>query len=212
MKPFVPALIALSLIAGHTHAQEAYRLCKLVQNEADRLRCFDAATALPAPTEKPEQAAPEKQLWSVTEDRAPLDDAPQVSAILLSLDTKTGLAVRCKEHKTELAVLTQGAFLGLSDALKVTYRIGDAAPISAMWNAASGGQGAFSPAAVPFIRALPDDGKLFFRIFDFKGTPHDASFNLDKVSDVRSKVAIACSWDQKPPAAPPVRFIPPPTR
>ena len=51
------------------------------------------------------------------------------------------------------------------------------------------------PSPIPFIRALADDGKIYVRMFDHHGTPHDALFNLGKVSEVRSRLAQACDWD-----------------
>src|SRR5438132_1513953 len=63
------------------------------------------------------------------------------------------------------------------------------------WNSHSSCYLAVAPSPIPFIRALTDQGKVYFRMFDHHDVPHDALFNLGKVSEVRSRLAEACNWD-----------------
>jgi hypothetical protein len=103
-----------------------------------------------------------------------------------------------------MAVLVRTFFLGISESLKVLYRINDEKVVQATWLPASGGQGAFvSPpaSALALLKSLPDNGKLFVRVFDFSGNGHDAQFNLGTVSVARAQVAAACGWQEKQPAS-----------
>lgn len=178
------------------YSQEAIRLCALVKDDKDRLACFDGLTK--APPAQPDKITPGE--WSVTEDRAPLDDSPQIRAILPARDNKSGLVLRCWERSTEAAFFP-GGFLGSSNPIKVVYRIGQAAPISAQWMASQQGTATFSPAAGAFIRALPDNQTMFFRATGWRSESHDATFDLGAVSDVRAKIAAACKWGATTPAA-----------
>lgn len=47
---------------------------------------------------------------------------------------------------------------------------------------------------VLFIRALPDNGKLFVRAYGLGGNTADGEFKLGNVSEVRQKIAVACQW------------------
>src|SRR5260370_40907829 len=68
------------------------------------------------------------------------------------------------------------------------------------WNSHSSCVLAIAPSPIPFIRALTDQGKVYFRIFDHHGAPHDALFNLGKISEVRSRLAEPCDCDGAPKA------------
>jgi len=60
------------------------------------------------------------------------------------------------------------------------------------------GRAAFAPDAVPFIQSLPDNGKLLIRTTRSDGKVKEGNFNLGAVSEVRSKIAHACDWDNAP--------------
>lgn len=201
------AFLALSATTDAAPAQEAYKLCKLVKEDGDRLKCFDAAVADPSPATH--EAV--RLGWDVKEDKAPIDDSARVIAALLGDDNKNALILRCSEGQSVAAVAFDG-FLGLDDSIKVIYRIGEGAAISATWISMKG-KGAISPlkTAIPLMKALPDNGKFFFRVYDFQGLVHDALFDLGNISDVRAKIAAACKWDQVPAVKPATSPKPPQT-
>jgi hypothetical protein len=152
------------------------------------------AATIPSPTAPPDT---EQSKWNITESKSPVDDSPEISAMLFSERGKAALALRCKEKKTE-AVIVPDAFIGSSETLRVLYRINDGKATEARWHPSTSGKGAFVPNAVSFIKLLPDDGDLFVRVHDFQGSGHDASFRLGAVSDVRSKIATLCRWPTVP--------------
>jgi hypothetical protein len=122
-------------------------------------------------------------------------------------DKSAALIVRCKEHETQLYIAAK-EFWGLSiggELFQVVYRINDAPPVEQKWPPGQGGSvlmsSVFFPGAkkVPtFLGVLPTTGKIFFRVTDFHGVPHDMTFDLDGIDEVRSRVGAACKW---PPIA-----------
>jgi hypothetical protein len=104
-----PALLGLSI-------------CKQIKDDNARLKCYDAAME---PTKEQEHSGEPKPTheWQITEDRAPLDDSPQVSADLMDTDGNAMLIARCKERKTSLIFAVQGTFFGLGGS-PVALRFG----------------------------------------------------------------------------------------
>jgi len=192
------AIAGLSAAAKNQDGPVSPLVSKLVTNQP---------TTEPAPPpvpEKPQQPLaekpPEEAAWSIEESKSPIDDSPQVTGILFvegsGPPAMTGLTLRCKEKKTEVIFAKQFAFFGTTAPLKVLMRINDGKPIESQWQPSSNGQGAFAPAAVQFIRALPDDGRLFIRATGSGGTTVDGAFTLGKVSELRNKIATACRWPE----------------
>jgi hypothetical protein len=176
-------------------------LCKLIQDNLARLACFDKAMAVPqaAQPDPLTGITPQREpaVWEIKESIFPIDDTPQVMAILASPDGNSGLAMRCKERVTDLMLLPDSSLGNSGSGRKVIYRINNAKPVETTWAAATNGNSVFaSPPdrALALIKALPDNGTLFVRVFDFRGAVHDATFNLGVVSAARARVAAACRW------------------
>jgi Protein of unknown function (DUF2939) len=147
--------------------------------------------------------------WRISEDKSPIDDSPQIRAMLSPVGKhglfeleNIALMLRCKEKKTEVVFATTGIFLGSRDEVKVLLRINDGKPIETSWSPSTSGDGAFAPSPVQFIRALPDDGKLFIRAYGYRKNV-DAEFHLGAASEIRAKIAQACRWDAAANTAPP---------
>lgn len=200
------ALVAAAM-SGPATAQakddpvERLRSCSEVKLDLERLRCFDdfARSLLdePADPAKAAQAAPSPPEWRTVEDRSPIDDSLQVSAFRMTShppDSPAMLAVRCREKRTEILVTTDD-FWGSSQGLRVVYRVNDTPAVEQTWNPASSGKGVFLKGdPVRFLRTLPTTGRLFIRVHDFRGIPHDATFDLDGLGDVLTKIGEACKW------------------
>jgi hypothetical protein len=116
--------------------------------------------------------------WSIEESKSPPDDSPQVVAAMVSGDT--ALILRCKEQKKEAAFSTKFNYLG-SKSVKVLVRVNDEKPTQDEWRPSATGRAAFAPSAEDFIRALPDNGKLFIRTTRFDGKTKEGNFNLGAV-------------------------------
>jgi hypothetical protein len=183
------------LLAAGAHAQEALKLCRQVKDDGERLKCYDgmdvsASNPAGPPADSKQAGAP----WLITDEKSPLDDSPLVSAALASSDGRSHLLMRCKDRKTEAAVSIRG-FIKCGPDVRVIYRVDQSEATEIPWNAHSTCYLALAPSPIPFIRSLTDEGKIYVRMFDHHGAPHDALFNLGKVSEVRSRLAQACNWD-----------------
>ena len=187
IRAILTAACATLALASGAQAQGSLSQCRQINDDAARLKCYDALTASAAgPTAD--------GAWEVTEDKSPITDAPIVSATLRTSDGKSQLTLRCRERKTEAAVLIRG-FINCGTEVRVTYRIDQGQPVEGPWNSSSSCYLAVAPSPIPFIRSLNDQGKIYFRLIDHHGKAFDALFNVGKVSAVSSRLAQACEWD-----------------
>ena len=138
--------------------------------------------------------------WSIVENKSPADDSPQVSAGMVVGDA--ALILRCRDQKTEVAFSTKSTNLG-DNSVTVRFRINSEEPIKEVWRPSVDGRAAFAPKPMDFIRALPDDGRVFIRAVDADGKNKDANFVLlgSGLSEIRDKIGRACSWPSLPDEA-----------
>lgn len=188
-------VISATLLAAAAQAQDTAN-CAAIENAEQRLACYDAATNGGKDNAAP---APPAQAWSVNETKSPMDDSPIVRAYLGDESGQNVLSVRCVENRTELAVGTK-EFLGVSDRVRVTYRIGKAKPVSAVWAPSTGYQAAFATNPIQLLRQLPDNADLFIRVAKYNGGNVDAQFNTGLLSEVVAKVSAACKWPSAKPS------------
>jgi len=198
--------VLLATICANAQAQSVLEIaagikfCRTVTDDAQRLKCFDSLFS--EKKEAPQSDMPKPEvLWSLAENKSPIDDSPQVAASLADEDGAV-LVLRCKEQKTEAAFGKQFAYLG-SEPIKVLFRVNDGAPVQTLWHPSTNGNMTFAPSPVQFIQALPDQGKLFIRATGFGNKDIDGLFNLGNVGDVRNKIAVACKWPQSSTSSPP---------
>jgi hypothetical protein len=189
---FAGGIVALSALAARAED------CRTIKDDGQRLACYDAKAA---PAEPSEQSS---DVWTFSESKSPVDDSPRVIAASHSADDDgkpAGLFMRCLEHRTELLV-GSNAYWGLAAAngtLRVLFRINEDAAKEQDWILANSGTSSavFFPnpnGVVSFLKALPATGKMFVRVTDFRGAPHDMTFKLDGLPQARDRVAVACKW------------------
>lgn len=143
--------------------------------------------------------------WRITQTKSAVDDSLEISALNVVADIPTqllsnkpgGVFIRCKDQKTELAVVTAG-FLGLpfgDNGVKVVYRVDTNPATTEQWHLSTDGKAAFYPRSpISFVRALPAYGQLLIRLYDFQGAYEESVFALDGLDPVRDAVATACHW------------------
>ena len=205
-------LLLLVAVAGvysaDARSQEALKLCQVINDDGERLKCYDAAVAAASSTKSAETG--QNQEWRIAVKRSPLDDSPIITAFMPASADRSGLMLRCQDGKTEVAIVPESFMQCGGDPVRVTYRVDQGQPVDeANWIQASSCGGVLSPAAIPFIRSLTDKGKLFVRVFERRGVPHDAVFELGAVSEIRSRLAETCKWDAKAPTEPVTKPAPP---
>jgi type VI secretion system VasI family protein len=206
------ALVPAASVAMPQDVPAEVKSCKAISDDRERLKCFDGLFGGPSKSQTPleekqvKEPAEKKQVkesseekqgnWSIDESKSPTDGSPQVVAANLVNDIV--LILRCKEQTTEAAFSTKYNYLGYK-SVDVQLRIDDQNPIKQVWKASMDGRAAFAPDAIAFIQSLPDNGKLSLkatRSTDQK--VKEGSFDLGAVSEVRSKIAKACDWDNEP--------------
>src|SRR4029450_12079541 len=196
MRAILTIACARSVFAARAQAQDTFKSCRQIKDDGERLKCYDgldtsSANAAGRPAESKPGAG---TAWGVNDEKSPLDDSPLVSAALPSSDGKAHLLMRCKDRKTELAVSIRG-FIKCGTDIRVIYRVDQGQAVETPWHPHSSCYLALAPSPIPFIRSLTDDGKVYVRMFDHHDAPHEALFNLGKVSAVRSRLAEACDLD-----------------
>lgn len=173
------------------------KICKSTKDDALRLKCFDnlAQRQGESKTEQTEDDGPQisRSVWNIKDSKSPIDDTPQVTAVLQSTAGNNLLIARCKEKSSELIFKPEG-YLGSSGPIRVIIRINEQKAFNAQWSPSTSGQAAFVPHAIAFLKSLPDGGTLFLRASSFNGEGRDASFNLGDISSVRLAVSKACHW------------------
>jgi hypothetical protein len=166
-------------------------LCRTLKDDAPPLKCLDGSFAQNQGDQNSPKLEPPSD-WIIKESKSPTG-SPEVSAFLKAVgDAETVLMLRCKKNQTDAVFSRRRTYLG-TDQIKVIVRIGDGKPIETMWNPAAAGQAAFAPSAIPFIRDLPDNVKLFIKASGPRRNA-EGEFNLGNVSEVREKIAKACKW------------------
>lgn len=171
-------------------------LCKTIEDGPARLKCYDEAIAALVSTPTKPADPPKETAWTITEDKSPIDDTPNVIGVLRASDSNGAfMAIRCKEHQTEV-YFGFPSYLGSSRMIRVIYRINDTKAIETRWSSSSDGRATFVVGAIPFIRKIEKDSTIFVRAFDFQGSQSEATFKVGDVGDLRSKVALLCKWPE----------------
>jgi hypothetical protein len=171
---------------------------------AARLDCLDklsrelSSVSTPAPAAAPAGG----DNWIVSETTSPLDYSPQTTAAIAAeavvKDAPSSLAIRCRGQRTEFLVSTTGTWRpSTAGEFRVAYRIDEQPLIEERWVAFAGGRSAlFKGDVIQFVRLLPEQGRLSVRVYDWQGPPHEATFQLAGLADVRRKIAAACQWPE----------------
>jgi hypothetical protein len=204
----VPCMAVLLLGDAASYADEIPNLsrvidCKLIKEEAERLRCYDRALN-EAPANAPSRDTPDatdptrfaQGSWVVSVGRSPYDDTPQLVAALEALGGKAALVFRCQQGRTD-AYVTLQAYVGAAQPLPVNYKVNDGQEMMTRWLPAKDGNALFVPTptlAMEFIRSLPSEATLILTIHDFVGRGEILEFKLGPVSDLCDKMASACDW------------------
>lgn len=163
-----------------------------------RLECVDSLWWELTGESTPAPVPPGGENWIVSETTSPVDYSPQITAAILSYsaveNAPSSLAIRCRGTRTELSVSTAGSWRASgADEFRVAYRINDQPIVETRWAASTGGRTAvFRGDAILFLQALPDDGRISIRVYDWQGPAHEATFQLNGLDAVRQKLAAAC--------------------
>jgi hypothetical protein len=164
----------------------------------ERMKCVDEL--LGEMGEKPDGAPSQSPGWIISETTSPVDYRPQISALITarpaSQDAPSTLAIRCRAHRTELIVSTNGSWKQTPDGeVKVVHRINEQPPVEQRWRPVESGKSlAFPGDVVRFLRSIPDGGRILVTVYAGKPLPSETTFQLAGLDSVRRKIATACNW------------------
>jgi type VI secretion system protein VasI len=201
----VAVLLGPSIAQEDLGAAARAAFCSTVEDSVARLACFDKAFPrgefASSAAAQPPKAVQAPAEWSVETGKSAVDGSPMIVAMLTPTEASgagigrgsIALVLRCAQNTTSVSFSTDMTMT--EDTVPVTISIDGAPADSSSWSRSETGnsfglwRGA---AAIPFIRSLPDNGRLVVRI----GEPGrvDAQFDVGNVGDVKQQVAEACEW------------------
>ena len=138
--------------------------------------------------------------WVTKSENNKMTDATDFVALNTSSDAynkdgltrETTLVLRCSSNKTE-AYLSFHDFMG-SDAPIITMRLDGGKPTKKTWGGGEGGDAAFSPQAVTFIKELSKHKKAIFGFEPYGSTMQIVEFDLTGIDKVAENLSKACKW------------------
>jgi hypothetical protein len=184
-------------------------ICSEMKDDSQRLQCYDklVADTLKTPAQAGRAATvTNEQDWRITESKSPVDDSAQVAAVLEAAEGNAALIIRCHDRMSD-AFVNLRTFVGVTESLRLSYRINQEPAVETRWQPARSGDSVFVPTSsfFSFVRGMPDEGDLFIRLLDFQGRNIDLTFKLGPISEVRDLLGTKCNWpaEQRPPATRP---------
>jgi type VI secretion system protein VasI len=198
--------IFLTVMAVSASAHAAPADCIKIENELDRLACYDkdAGRASKVSTISASSGSP----WSVKQETSKLTDQ---TTVIMSINSDEGvncgwnkgshisLVTRCMEGKTVLYFDT-GCHMTSSEYSSygnITYRLdsenaltvkGDASTdhkALGLWNAGK---------SIPVIKRMLGKSRMLVRMMAYGESPFTATFNISKLEDSIKPLRQACKW------------------
>jgi len=164
-------------------------------DDTQRLKCFDSLIPKKIADPPLNKKSEIFTTWSIIKSKSPLDGSPEISAMLSADESDVVLVLRCRKKHTDVTFIPRRHnYLGSSQKIRMFVRIGNDRLIETNWTPSTNGHSAYAPHPIQFIRALPDNEKLFLRAIGYDGTAADGTFNLGDVSSVRKRISTACHW------------------
>lgn len=108
------------------------------------------------------------------------------------VERATILVMRCKENETD-AYISVYDYLGSGDP-RITVRFDDGKPVKYTWTSSEGGNSAFSPNAISFIKELTKHKKVIIGFEPYGSTMQAVEFDLSGTDKVAAKIAESCNW------------------
>jgi hypothetical protein len=214
------SLASASALAQDTgDARQKLDACMLT-TYAERMACLDklagevAATTppplvgvpssstpepVPAPlTAVPTQApVPAAGKWIVSETRSPVDYSPVLIATASAGAGPDGvlqLSIECRGGRTEMVIRSAPLMRHTEDHV-VSYSINDAPPVAVTIGLSSSGSGiALKGDVAGFLKSLPADGAIAFRVAARLGGTLEGRYDLPGIKALIARMAGPCKW------------------
>ena len=206
MRSFLSLIVFTALASpatAHTDSE-----CYKKESSAERLACYDnenKQTDL-----KKNKPSPPKSIlkgkWHVREERSKLDDSKSVFLSLAADEFKScpfkqanhRITIRCLENTTSVIIGFGGCFMSdLQGRGRVTFRADKEKSFTrnllestshetlGLWSGSK---------AIPFIKSILDNEKLYLRATPFKQSPVDATYHIAGLAEAIKPLRKACGW------------------
>ena len=135
----------------------------------------------------------------VNEAQTPGDTSLIVIAVIHSTsnvkDSPNTFEVRCRPKRTELAILTDGAWVAESgNNIQVDYQINDSPIVRQSWILSTDGKSViYNGDPVRFLRSMPNPGILRVTVADVADAHHEATFELAGLPTNKREIRAACA-------------------
>jgi hypothetical protein len=155
-------------------------------------------------TPGPPENAPRDE-WRDLDSASEMDGSQGASAVLDSDNWVEGflarykptLYIRCKEHKTDVFVVTgmpAAPELGLFSRFTIRLRFDEGKPSYQEWSGATDGQALFAQSAPALARRMSSARIMRFEFTPYNASPQIATFHVEGLKNHLPKVAKACGW------------------
>ena len=208
-----------ALAQGTDDSRQKLRACML-PSYAERMACLEKlagevsaapprlegvppSVAPPEPVLAPPTAAPTKAPapaagdWIVSETQSPVDYSPVAIATASSSAGNDGvlqLSIECRGGRTEMVIRSARLMRRAEDHV-VSYSINDAPPVAVTIGLSASGSGiALKGDVAGFLKSLPANGAVAFRIAERQGGTLEGRYDLPSIKALVARMAGPCKW------------------
>lgn len=149
------------------------------------------------PPAAPPGAAPAADKWIVSETRSPIDYSPVAIATASSSAQPDGvlqLSIQCRGGRSEMVIRSAPLMRRAEDHV-VSYVVNGAPLVTVTSGLSSSGSGiALKGDVAGFLRTLPAEGTIAFRLADRQGETLEARYDLSGIKTLVARLAGPCKW------------------
>ncbi|SEP46489.1 hypothetical protein SAMN02990966_06644 [Rhodospirillales bacterium URHD0017] len=149
------------------------------------------------PPAAPPGAAPAAGKWIVSETRSPIDYSPVAIATASSSAQPDGvlqLSIQCRGGRSEMVIRSAPLMRRVEDHV-VSYLVNGASPVTVTSGLSSSGSGiALKGDVAGFLRSLPAEGTIAFRLADRQGETLEGRYDLSGIKTLVARLAGPCKW------------------
>jgi hypothetical protein len=135
--------------------------------------------------------------WIVSETRSPIDYSPVATATASSSagpDRVLQLSVQCRGGRTEMVIRSAPLMRRAEDHV-VSYSVNDGPPVTVTIALSSSGSGiALKGDVAAFLKSLPAEGAIAFRVADRQSETLEGRYDLAGIKALVARLTGPCKW------------------
>lgn len=198
--------ILLAVLASIAATHAASEECPAIENDLDRLACYDLESGRTAQTVTPETSTNETGAWDVRIQKSEFKDTTDVYLTVESdgdltcgyTSAPASLIARCRENTTSIIISTQCHLTsGYGSYGNVEYRVDDKPAKTRGFDDSTNNRALGlwrGSRSIPMIKELFGGEKLLVRFTPYSESPVTAEFPIAKIETAIEPLREACSW------------------